>query len=82
MSIRFDKDARRATNGPMIFFSDPSAMVSLSEEIRGAIESQLAFYAYRMPGDLMISFGSSEHVVEGIGERGFVIAPFCPICLY
>ena len=78
MSIRFDKDARRATNGPMIFFSDPSAMVSLSEEIRGAIESQLAFYAYRMPGDLMISFGSSEHVVEGIGERGFVIAPFLP----
>lgn len=78
MAIRFDKDTRRATNGPMIFFSDPSAEVSLGDEIRGAIESRLSFYAYRRPSDLMITFGSSEGVVEGIGTPGFVIAPFLP----
>ncbi len=78
MAIRFDKDTRRATNGPMIFFSDPSAEISISDEIRGAIESRLSFYAYRMPGDMIMSFGSSEGVVEGIGQAGFVIAPFLP----
>lgn len=78
MAIRFDKDTRRATNGPMIFFSDPSAEISLGDEIRGAIESRLSFYAYRRPGDLMITYGSSEGVVEGIGIPGFVIAPFNP----
>lgn len=82
MSIRFDKDSKKATNGPMIFFSDPSAEISLGEEIRGAIESRLSFYAYRRPGDLMISFGSSEGVTEGIGEPGFVIAPFYPDAPY
>ena len=70
MGIRFDKDTRRATNGPMIFFSDPSAEISLGEEIRGAIESRLSFYAYRRPGDMMITYGSSEGVVEGIGVPG------------
>lgn len=78
MGIRFDKDTRRATNGPMIFFSDPSAEISLGEEIRGAIESRLSFYAYTRPGDLMITYGSSEGVVSGIGVPGFVIAPFLP----
>lgn len=78
MAIRFDKDTRRATNGPMIFFSDPSAEISLSEEIRGAIEARLSFYAYRRPGDMMISFGSSESVAEGLGVPGFVIARFLP----
>ena len=78
MSIRFDKDTRRATNGPMIFFSDPSAEISLGEEIRGAINSRLSFYAYRRPGDMMISFGSSESVVEGIGVPGFVVTYFLP----
>ena len=82
MAIRFDKDTRRATNGPMIFFSDPSAEISLGEEIRGAINSRLSMYAYRRPGDMMISFGSSECVVEGIGEPGFVIAPFLPSLPY
>ncbi len=82
MSLRFDKDTRRATNGPMIFFSDPSAEISLGEEIRGAINSRLSFYAYRRPGDMMISFGSSETVVEGIGVPGFVIAPFNPALPY
>lgn len=82
MGIRFDKDTRRATNGPMIFFSDPSAEISLGEEIRGAIESHLSFYAYRRPGDMMISFGSSESVIEGIGTAGFVVAPFLPTLPY
>lgn len=82
MAIRFDKDARRATNGPMIFFSDPSAEISLGNEIRGAIESRLSIYAYRRPGDMMISFGSSESVVEGIDMPGFVIAPFLPALPY
>lgn len=82
MSIRFDKDSRRATNGPMIFFSDPSAEISLGEEIRGAIKSRLSFYAYRRPDDMMISFGSSESLAEGIGTPGFVIAPFHPSLPY
>ncbi len=60
----------------MIFFSDPVSEINLMEEIRGAIGSNLSFYAYRMPGDNLISFGSSEGIVEGIGLPGFVIAPF------
>ena len=78
MGIRFEYGARKATNGPMIFFSDPVSEVNLQEEIRGAIESRLCFYAYRLPGDMMVSFGSSEGAVEGIGIPGFVIAPFLP----
>ncbi len=78
MGIRFEYGARKATNGPVIFFSDPLSEVNLKEEIRGAIESRLSFYAYRMPGDMMVSFGSSEGTVEGIGQPGFVIAPFLP----
>ena len=78
MGIRFEYGARKATNGPMIFFSDPVAEVNLQEEIRGAIGSRLCFYAYRMPGDMMVSFGSSEGYVDGIGVPGFVIAPFLP----
>lgn len=78
MGISFELGSRKATNGPMIFFSDPVSEVNLRDEIRGAIESRLCFYAYRMPGDMMISFGSSEGVVEGFGKSGFVIAPFLP----
>lgn len=78
MGIRFEYGARKATNGPMIFFSDPISEINLKEEIRGAIGSRLSFYAYRMPGDSLISFGSSEGIVEGIGQPGFVIAPFLP----
>ncbi len=78
MGIRFEYGARKATNGPMIFFSDPVSEVNLQEEIRGAIESRLCFYAYRLPGDMMVSFGSSEGAVEGIHGPGFVIAPFLP----
>lgn len=77
MGIRFTRTSR-ATNGPLIFFSDPSADVSLCEEIRGAIDAQLSFYAYRRPGDIMVSFGSSEGYVKGIGTPGFAIAPFDP----
>lgn len=78
MGISFELGTRKATNGPMIFFSDPVSEVNLRDEIRGAIESRLCFYAYRMPGDMMVSFGSSEGVVEGLGHPGFVIAPFLP----
>lgn len=78
MGIRFEYGARKATNGPMIFFSDPVSEINLKEEIRGAIGSRLSFYAYRMPGDSLISFGSSEGIVKGIGKPGFVIAPFLP----
>lgn len=76
MGIRIDRHVARPTNGPMLFFSDPSAESDLGEEIRGAITSCLSVYAYRRPGDLMVSFGSSEGVVKGIGVPGFVIAPF------
>lgn len=78
MGIRFEYGSRKATNGPMIFFSDPVSEVNLQEEIRGAIDSRLCFYAYHLPGDLMVSFGSSEGAVEGIGQPGFVISPFLP----
>lgn len=77
MGIRFDKDSRRATNGPLIFFSilrDPA----FEEEINGAFYSGLSFYAYRFPHDKMISFGSSEGFVEGLGTPGFVIGMFDP----
>lgn len=78
MSIRFDKDTRRATNGPMIFFSDPSAETAIGEEIRSAIKSRLSVYAYRHPEEMMITFGSAESIFEGIGCPGFIIAPFYP----
>lgn len=78
MGIRFDRDAKRATNGPLIFFSDAMSETAFSEEIRGAILSGLSFYSYRLPGDLMISFGSSEGYVEGIEMPGFVIGKFHP----
>ena len=79
MGIRFDSSSRRATNGPLIFFSDPSSQLSFSEELRGAINSNLCFYSYRLPGDSMISFGSSEGYVEGVGIPGFVIGRFNPV---
>ena len=78
MGIRFDRDTKKATNGPVIFFSDPSSEMAFSEEVRGAIISGLSFYSYRLPGDLMISFGSSEGYLEGIGIPGFVIGRFDP----
>lgn len=78
MGIRFNRLSSRATNGPMIFFSDPSAEINLHDEIRGAINSCLSFYAYRKPGDTLVTFGSSEGVVKGLGTPGFVIAPFEP----
>lgn len=78
MGIRFDRDTKRATNGPVIFFSDAMSESAFSEEVKGAILSGLSFYSYRMPGDLMISFGSSEGYLNGIGVPGFVIGRFLP----
>ncbi|MCH5223364.1 MAG: chorismate-binding protein [Muribaculaceae bacterium] len=78
MGIRYDSSFRRATNGPVIFFSDSTSEALFAEEINGAIISGLSFYSYRLPGDMMITFGSSEGYVEGIGEPGFVIGRFDP----
>lgn len=78
MAIRFDKDYRRPTNGPMIFFSDSASEGAFAEEIRGALLSGLSFYGYRLPESPMISFGSSEGYIEGIGVPGFVIGMFDP----
>lgn len=77
MGIRYDRDSRRATNGPLIFFSmvkDPA----FEMEINSAFLSGLSFYAYRGPDDSMMSFGSSEGYVEGLGIPGFVIGFFSP----
>lgn len=82
MGIKYDRGSVRPTNGPMLFFSDPSSEISISEEIRGSIRSRLAFYAYRLPGDLMFTYGSSERVTEGIGVPGFVAARFDPSLPY
>lgn len=77
MGIRFDRDSRRATNGPMIFFSILKDE-TFEEEIRNAFISGLSFYAYRFPNDSMMSYGSSEGYMEGIGTPGFVIGMYDP----
>lgn len=77
MGIRFDKDSKRATNGPLIFFSilkDPA----FEEEIRSAFINGLSFYAYRFPNDSMFSYGSSEGYIHGLGIPGFTIGMFNP----
>lgn len=78
MGIRYDSSHRRATNGPVIFFSDASSEAAFAEEVNGAIVSGLSFYSYRSPGAPMVTFGSSEGFVEGLGTPGFVIARFDP----
>ena len=75
MGIRFEMDSRRATNGPLIFFSIYHDE-AFEEEIRSAFLSGLSFYAYRFPNDNMFSYGSSEGYVEGIGTPGFTIGMF------
>ena len=77
MGIRYDKTNRKATNGPMFFFSIMQDEL-FAEEIRSAFISGLSFYAYRFPGDTMLTYGSSEGYVEGLGEPGFVIGRFLP----
>lgn len=78
MGIRYDNDSRRATNGPLIFFSDPSSLEAVSEEIRAAVNIGLSFYCYRLPDSSMLSFGSSESYIEGLSVPGFVIGMFDP----
>ena len=78
MGIRYDRDSRRATNGPLIFFSDASSEGAFAEEVRGAMVSGLSFYGYRSPNSPMVSFGSSEGYKIGIGEPGFVVGMFDP----
>lgn len=77
MGIRFERGHKRATNGPLIFFSLLRDEI-FAEEIRSAFVSGLSFYAYRFPGDSMMTYGSSEEYIEGIGEPGFVIGRFNP----
>lgn len=77
MGVRFERKTHKVTNGPMIFFSILHDEV-FEEEIRSAYISGLSFYAYRHADDSMLSYGSSESYVEGIGEPGFVIGRFNP----
>lgn len=77
MGIRFERNNRKATNGPLIFFSIVKDEAFI-EEIRGAYISGLSFYAYRYPGDSMMSYGSSEGYEEGIEIPGFFIGMFDP----
>lgn len=77
MGIRFERDSRRATNGPLFFFSILKDE-TFEEEIRSAFLSGLSFYAYRYPNDSMMCYGSSEGYVEGLELQGFVIGRFSP----
>lgn len=77
MGIRYDRDSRRATNGPMFFFSIIKDE-TFAEEIRSAFLSGLSFYAYRYPNDRMLCYGSAEGYIEGIGTPGFTIGLFSP----
>ena len=77
MGIRFERGNRKATNGPLIFFSILHDEF-FEEEIRNAFYSGLSFYSYRFPGDSMFSYGSSEGYEEGLGKPGFVIGFFSP----
>lgn len=77
MAIDFHHQQNIAA-GPIVFFPDPTAEGGVAAEIRGAISRRRSFYAYREPGDLLVSFGSSEKVAVGFGIPGFVIAPFEP----
>lgn len=77
MGIRYERDNRKATNGPMIFFSIYRDE-AFEEEIRGAFLSGLSFYAYKFPNDNMLCYGSSEGFIEGMGTPGFVIGMFSP----
>lgn len=77
MGIRYNRDEKRATNGPMFFFSILRDETFI-EEIRSAFISGLSFYAYRFPHDTMMCYGSSESFIEGLGEPGFVIGMFSP----
>lgn len=81
MGIRFDRDARRATNGPLIFFTLVKDE-AFEEEIQSAFLSNLSFYAYRFPNDTFLSYGSSEGFLESIGIPGFVVGMFSPSLPY
>ena len=76
MGIRYDRDNRKPTNGPIILFSDASTAHILNEEVRCAINSGFSFYCYRLPNAPIIMFGSSASCVPGIGVPGFVIGMF------
>lgn len=77
MGIRYERDRAKPTNGTVIYFSIYRDE-AFQEDLRGAFYTGLSFYAYREPGSEMISFGSSESFMEGIGIPGFVIGLFSP----
>lgn len=77
MGIRYDRDSRKATNGPIVFFSILKDE-AFDEEITSAFYQGLSFYAYRFPHASMMSYGSSEGYIEGIGVPGFIIGMFSP----
>lgn len=76
MGIRYDRDSRRPTNGPVIYFTGIDGDGSVSHAINNAIISELSFYAWRMPGEFTATFGSSESFCEGLGEPGYIISYF------
>ncbi|MDE6008560.1 MAG: chorismate-binding protein [Muribaculaceae bacterium] len=82
MGIRYDRDSQKRNDGPTIYFTDTNSLIMLSNALRSALDSNTPFYAYRRPGEMMITFGTSEIAVEGLHPGGFVIAPFLPSLPY
>ena len=78
MGIRYEKDERRAVNGPVIFFTGINADNAIINAINDAFISKLSFYAYRLPGETTATIGASEGFLYGIKEPGFVISQFNP----
>lgn len=78
MGLRYDRDTNRRKNGPTIYFTDPTSLIMLTNEIRSALKNGLPTYVYKRPGDVTITFGTGSEVVVGTSTPGFVIAPFLP----
>ena len=78
MGLRYDRDSARKNNGPTIYFTDATSLIMLTNEIRSTLENGLPMYVYRRPGEMMITFGASSKVAEGLETPGFVIARFLP----
>lgn len=78
MGLSYDRDTNRRNNGPTIYFTDPTSLIMLTNEIRSSLEKGIPTYVYRRPGDMMITFGTASCVTLGEATPGFVIAPFLP----
>ena len=64
------------TNAPVIIFYESDNGKSIKNAIEQAYNSRLSFYAYREPWDPSVTIGTSEGLIEGLGEPGFVISRF------